>query len=312
MRLYLHTFSLRFHFAHKQDFDVFAFIERAAKEGFDGVCISANDESYRHIGGREAWRVPPIRQQLKTYNLACDLDTSGTSPDHLATMLELAQALGADKLRTYTRYQGKLPDIIRQTVADLKVVAPIAAEKRVKLMLENHETFRGEDISLILDEVASPWIAALYDYGNSQVVMEDPQACLETMGRYALSAHLKDHVMLKASDAPEGVLSVHGMPIGEGYLPVIELTNQLLELGCYDIVFENSWGYRAPVKSDYVTEETKQILGTKAFRYAQKPLLNTELLLNPDAFLPEDLVELEDKAHKRSLAWFRRHFSAAD
>ena len=49
VQLYLHTYSLRFHLAHQPGFDVFAFIERVAAEGFVGICLSANDAHQRSL-----------------------------------------------------------------------------------------------------------------------------------------------------------------------------------------------------------------------------------------------------------------------
>ena len=63
--LYLHTYSLRFHLMHQPGFDVFAFIERAAAEGFWGVCISANDEQYRHLGSVDPGRLAAVRRHVE-------------------------------------------------------------------------------------------------------------------------------------------------------------------------------------------------------------------------------------------------------
>jgi len=306
LRLYLHTYSLRFHLAYKKGFDVFAFIKRAAEESFAGVCISANDSNYRHLGGTEDWRLEPIAAALKQHALHCDIDTSSTEPKHLTKMLKVAQALGAQHLRTYTRYEGNSAELLDQTVQDLKAVAPIAQELGIYVLLENHETFTGQDIKHILEAVNQPFIAALYDYGNSQMVLEDPVDCLKEMAAFARSAHLKDHVLIKAKDSPDKKLSVLGVPIGEGNLPILETTRVLLKAGCSNIVFENSYGYRALIKEAYMTERNKALLGQGSFAFAENPRLNPkQYLLEPDVFSHEQLIVLEDAMHKRSLKWLR-------
>ncbi len=306
LRLYLHTYSLRFHLAYQEGFDVFAFIERAAQEGFAGVCISANDSKYRHLGGTEDWRLEPIAAALKHYNLHCDIDTSSTEPQHLTKMLKVAQVLGAQHLRTYTRYEGNSEAVLDRTIQDLKAVAPIAQDLGVYVLLENHETFTGQDIKHILEAVNQPFIAALYDYGNSQMVLEDPLECLKEMSAFARSAHLKDHVVIKAKDSPDKKLSVLGVPIGEGNLPILETTRVLLEAGCSNIVFENSYGYRALIKEAYMTERNKALLGQASFAFAKNLRLNPkQYLLEPDLFSHEELIALEDAMHKRSLKWLR-------
>ena len=50
-------------------------------------------------------------------------------------------------------------------------------------------------ISSILEKVNHPRIKALYDYGNSQMVGEDPMQALWAMQPYIDAVHVKDHVV---------------------------------------------------------------------------------------------------------------------
>lgn len=312
VNLYLHTYSLRFHLAHKEGFDIHAFIDRAANEDFDGVSISANDSNYRHLKGIEDWRLAAIRERLQGHELLCDLDTSHTEVEHMTKMLKVAKAIGATKLRTYTKYSGKTQEMIKQTITDLKAVAPVAEDLEITVMLENHESFTGQDIVEILSAVDSPRIKALYDYGNSQMVLEDPLDCLELMGPYSHSAHLKDHVTLNAENAPLNKLSILGVPIGEGYLDINETTKRLLEVGCNNIVFENSWGYCAPVHENRKSEDGLAKLGKGSFRFADAPFTNERYLLDWERLEPTQLIQQEHDAHVRSLKWFRNLLKEID
>lgn len=49
--IHIHSFSLRFQFRYRDDFDVFKFIEFADREGFSGINVSANGPGYRDLGG---------------------------------------------------------------------------------------------------------------------------------------------------------------------------------------------------------------------------------------------------------------------
>ena len=49
--IHIHSFSLRFQFKYRDDFDVFSFIEFAQQQGFTGVNISANGPGYRDLSG---------------------------------------------------------------------------------------------------------------------------------------------------------------------------------------------------------------------------------------------------------------------
>jgi sugar phosphate isomerase/epimerase len=310
--LYLHSYSLRFHLRHVPGFDALALIDLAADYGFDGVCLSANGPSYRDLGSMEPARFAQIRARLAERGLLCDLDTSGTDPAHLQTLLGVAQAVGAQKLRTYTRYDAAPDEQVAWTIRDLTAVSPHAAAANITIMLENHEKMTGEEIARILTAVNHPHIAALYDYGNSMMVLEDPLDALDHMAPWSRSAHLKDHVMIRGEEAGNGRLTVLGVPIGTGYLPIVEITQRLLAAGCSHIVFENSWGYAAPIRSDRITPIGLNQLGHGSFRFATPPFHPNHVLLNPDCLPPAQLVQLERTMFEQNLAWLREQFQNRD
>src|SRR5688572_28835484 len=99
-------------------------MEIASEQGFSGVNISANGPDFRHLGGGTPDHLARVRERLIELDLKAELDTSGTDPAHLAAMLEIAASIGADQLRTYTRYAGDIDELIERTVADLSAVAP--------------------------------------------------------------------------------------------------------------------------------------------------------------------------------------------
>ena len=88
--------------------------------------------------------------------LACDIDTSGTEPAHLSKMLSIAQAVGAQQLRTYTRYKLPPEALVARTIRDLQAVGPLAAELGVTVLLENHEVMTGAEIGAVLTAVNHP------------------------------------------------------------------------------------------------------------------------------------------------------------
>src|SRR5271154_518343 len=124
--LFLHSYSLRFHFLDKPGFDVFAFIRRAVADGFVGVNINLNAARYRHLSGDSPEHIAAVRRALDKARLKRDIETSGTDPQHLGTLLAVARELGAEHLRTYTRHRGSTEQQIALTVRDLKAAAPLA------------------------------------------------------------------------------------------------------------------------------------------------------------------------------------------
>ena len=304
VRILLHTYSLRFQFQHRPDFDVFAFIDLAATLGFDGVAISANDSDYRHLGSKSPAQFARIHQHLEEQRLICDLDTSGTTPDHLTALIDVARQIGARQLRTYTRYP--YPETLTRTPADLAQVGPQAAAAGITVLLENHETFTGAEIASILAAVNHPNVQALFDYGNSQMALEDPLTALAAMAPYARSAHIKDHVVWPVTGRSPAEWHVLGVPLGQGHLPIAELTRQLYDAGLREYVLEDSWGYHARFKPERVNPTTLAQVGHGSFGLAQPPRQN-EYYWFATAELDSDwLVEQEMASLQRSWAWLQQ------
>lgn len=311
--LALHSFSFAQHYLHWPGFDVFTFIKAAVARGFTGVNINCNRADWRHLSGQSAEHLRSVRSRLDRHGLSLEMDTSGTAPAALRPLLEAARTLGARNLRTYTRNGGSPQEMFDRTLADLRQAARVAEEVGVPLVLENHEDFSGAEVAGIVGEVGSPWLRALYDYGNSQMVLEDPVDCLEAMLPHVVTMHLKDHLMLRPEDSPDGRLSVLGVTTGSGCLPIMEITKRLVAAGHRRFAFENVWAYRAPVRRD-ARGTAPVMLGRDRFAYAEPPFdgcLRLNGSAKPEELQPADLVAGETRAVDAGLAWLRSAFSAA-
>lgn len=302
--LALHSFCLLHHFRHQPGFDCLAFIDMAEALGFSGINLSLNDDNFRHLGGREEGRIDAVRERLGRSGMSLEIDTSGTEPTHLAELLGVAHRMGASALRLYTRHGGSVAEMMKLTTVDLLSVSPLAESYGIVLVLENHEDFTGPELAAIVEAVASPAVRILYDYGNSQMVLEDPVAALEATLPHIHSVHVKDHVMVRPEDSPTGRLTVAGVPMGEGALPIEAITRRLLDRGLRRLAFESVWGYAAPV-----AEGRKALAGVRpgedAFAYATPPYDPRFLILDTSRHAPEQLVRLEHEALFKGVGWFR-------
>lgn len=298
----IHSFSLWHHFAHAPGFDCHAYADLAAELGFDGISLSLNDPHYRHLGGREPWRMDRLRAHLTRLGFSLEVDTSGTEPTHMAELLEAARRLGATSLRTYTRHGGTPAEMMDATIRDLAIVAPMADRAGITIVLENHEDFTGPELARIVETVGHPRLKILYDYGNSQMVLEDPEAALDAVLPHVHSVHFKDHVMVRPTHA--GGLTVAGVPIGDGFLPLERLTRRLLAQGLRRITFENVWAYSAPIRAGRVPLAGVQ-LGEGSFAFLDPPFDPARIVLDIGQLTPRQRVELERQALLRGLAGFR-------
>ena len=289
----IHSFSLWHHFAHKPGFDAIAFADLARSLGFQGISLSLNDGNYRHLGGREVERTERLCEYLETHNMSLEVDTSDTTPSHMSEMLKVAHKMGATSLRTYTRHNGSVQNMMEATTRDFGSVVDEAEALGIIIVLENHEDFTGPELAEIVEAVNHPNLKILYDYGNSQMVLEDPESALDAVLPHIYSVHFKDHVMIRPEHA--GQLTVAGVPIGKGFLPLERLTRRILDQGLRRITFENVWAYSAPIRKGR-TPLADVILGEGSFAYMEPPFKPACVILDQSNFTGEQLVELEYQA----------------
>ncbi|CAB4599505.1 MAG: TIM barrel protein [Actinobacteria bacterium] len=294
IEMHVHTFGVRYQFRHRDDFDVFTFLDLAVEQGFTGVNISANGPGLRDLGGTTPAHFEAVRRRLVELDLRCELDTSDTSPPHLVGMLDVAAAIGAEVLRVYTRYRGTPAELEAWTVRDLRAVAGEADARGVTIVLENHEDFQGDALARILGAVDHPRVRALYDYGNSQMVGEDPMAALTAMQPWITTVHAKDHVVIRDDEG----WWVQGVPMGDGRLPIMEQTRRLYDGGLRRFCFENVWAYVAPLHADAVPD------------VASFSLDHPHRRLAGDQLDPATAVAEEWSAFERGWGWFRDHLAA--
>lgn len=302
--LSLHSFSLWHHFAHVAGFGALEFGALAKERGFSGINLSLNDARFRHLGGTEPWRVDQLSHWCRRNDMTLEVDTSGTDPAHLARLLGVAARAGASHLRTYTRHSGTPARMMAATIADLRAAMAAARDTGVVIVLENHEDFTGPELARILRAVDDPQLRILYDYGNAQMVLEDPEAALDAVLPFVASVHIKDHVMV-APEHAGGSLRVAGVPMGQGNLPIAALTRRLIGAGLRRFCFENVWAYSAPIRPGAMPLGSV-VLGQGAFAFAPPPFDPARLVLDQAAHAPADLVRLEFLALDRGLDWFQR------
>jgi len=286
MLLGLETFSYHRWFGHGR-MDVFAFIERCAGLGLDGVQLNVNGHNLGHFGGDDAGRVREVRQLVDQHGMFVEIDSRGTDPEHLAAMLGLCQAVGADVLRTYASCGGDLAQELAEAPERLRQVLPVCADLGVRIAVENHEYETSAEVLEIVRRVDSEWVGAHVDTGNSMMAWEDPVAAVTALAPCAVSSHFKDHIVIMDEEP-----LVVGVTLGTGSIDCAECFRVLAEESPLErLIIEVCYGYSAPFRRPQERGAGAR-LGEGAFRPVVGPFDPSRVLLDQgrQGPVPEDRV----------------------
>ena len=111
--------------------------------------------------------------------------------------VDVAVAVGSPSIRVHIQgARGAAPDLGRASES-LKQVAEYGAAKNVMINLENDDLVSEDAFFLVkvIDEVASPWLRGLPDFGNSMMKGDEDfnYRAIEAMFRHAYNiSHVKD------------------------------------------------------------------------------------------------------------------------
>jgi len=118
-------------------------------------------------------------------------------------------------------------------VANLKEMANILEGTGLTFAYENHCDFNGREIASVIEEVASPNVMALYDFGNGAIACGDAMEDVNYLAPYAVAAHFKDFAVvdnpLRTKLYPDMPMVTTGCYLGEGYIDFDLIIKTLIE-----------------------------------------------------------------------------------
>ncbi|MFF4606786.1 sugar phosphate isomerase/epimerase family protein [Streptomyces sp. NPDC001339] len=197
----------------------------AVGAGYQGVELRAHPEEPVHplLGTRER---AAVREQFADAGVevlavagyarvAAAQDAAGEEElaHELSELVLLAADLGAPYVRVFPG-GGDRPaaEAEADAVRRLAAVAPLAAERRVRVLLETHDSHRtGLAAARILDAVGHRQVGALWDVLHSWLGGEEPAETCAALGAHLGYVQVKD-VASAEDTAP--------LPLGAGVLPL--------------------------------------------------------------------------------------------
>lgn len=187
------------------DWELEQIVDQSRQMGYDGVELRGLAGRF-HLPAVAALAADPqaVRKLFQEAGvalvcLASDASFHARDPYDVADQkakvreyIELAGALGTPFVRVLAGYTGRTrwfgfeprEKTLARIAAALRDLAPVAAEQRVTLVLENQGDFvRSEDMWWVMDVVSHPAVAACYNPFNGMTVRERPTTAVPRLGR---------------------------------------------------------------------------------------------------------------------------------
>ena len=202
------------------------FLDRAKALGVDGVSLEtcffpSFDKGY----------LSDLKSKLDAYNFDRvyawghpDGLERGKNPDALDDMISQipnAKIIGAEVMRVVGsslmfRHEPHGPQI-KALGKQFKEAMKVANDNGVKLAVENHIDYTGDEIMELLELVDDKNFGVNFDTGNFLRLLDDPIAAMEKLAPYVFATHIKD-LMPNPEARPTDWFFFSGVPVGRGLI----------------------------------------------------------------------------------------------
>jgi len=145
-----------------------------------------------------------------------------------------AQAIGAKVMRVVGsslrfRNEPHGPQLERLTRM-FRNAAPIAEAYGIRMAVENHIDFNGQEMLTLLHSVDSPFLGINFDTGNFVRLLDDPIQAMDELAPYTYATHIKDLKIQRGVAANEWYF-FSSAPVGDGVVDNAKLIQRLARVG---------------------------------------------------------------------------------
>ena len=141
--------------------------------------------------------------------------------DDMVSQIPNARLIGADVMRVVGsslmfRHEPHGPQV-EALGKQFKEAMKIADDNGVKLAVENHIDYTGDEIMQIIEIVDNKNFGVNFDTGNFLRLLDDPIAAMEKLAPYVFATHIKD-LMPNPNARPTDWFFFSGVPVGRGLI----------------------------------------------------------------------------------------------
>lgn len=159
--------------------------------GLDGVCIHLLDGEERSLSRMSDDELRTVARRADELGLTIHLEISSTKKADVDRAVEIARVMGVQNIRVYSRYEGRLSQVMGLIETDLHYLAQLADRHDLYFDFEQHEELKSGEIAELLLRLNHPRLHALFDFGNMINACEQPLQALQNLAPHIRQAHMK-------------------------------------------------------------------------------------------------------------------------
>jgi sugar phosphate isomerase/epimerase len=226
-----------------KEISIFDFIHYCHDNGVKYVelldCFLHGEEEINKINER----IKKLDMEVSAYSIANDFVLADSvkrkeQAAYIKESMDTALKLGTRLLRVFSgdKKEGMSFEAAEDWIVEcFQEVAPLAEQKGITMVLENHGLLAGKSsqVKRILERVGSKALKSNADIGNFLLVNENSLEAVRNLNEKIGFLHLKD---FKKVDDKQGYAAIdgsiyHGVVLGRGDVPVSEIINYLKDHG---------------------------------------------------------------------------------
>jgi 3-oxoisoapionate decarboxylase len=154
--------------------------------------------------------------------------------DDMVRSIDHAVAIGADVMRvvgsSFTWRKEPHAPQVKALIEQFRRAVPLAEAAGVKLAVENHIDFTGDEMVQLIEGVGSPNFGINFDTGNFLRLLDDPVKGMQKLAKYTYATHIKD-LKVNPDAAPDDWYFFSSVPVGDGLIDNVALARMLKDAG---------------------------------------------------------------------------------
>lgn len=190
IRLFAHGYPLLTNLTHLRvrPADLLDF---AWRHELQGLCLHVLDGEENSLSRMSEDQLRAFGARARELGLDLHVEISTTERGSVDQAIDIAQAIGSRNIRVYSRYEGRLSEVMARIEADLRDLAALADRHDLNFDFEQHEELKSFEIAELLRAVDHPRLNALFDFGNMINANEKPLPALRALAPHIRQVHLK-------------------------------------------------------------------------------------------------------------------------